>query len=168
MKGYLLGIVAAAFLVSLLNALGGSGAGQEARRLVGGILIALAVFRPLGKLDITLPELDEFQLAAEAAAASGLEQADELRLARITQEYEAYILTRAAELGLDAAAEVTVGERGYPESVTIRAAASPGERQELTGAIARELGIEREAIVWIEPHQSSESMPFGEHTNIPS
>ena len=107
-------------------------------------------------------------VAAEAAAASGLEQADELRLARITEGYEAYILTKAAGLGLDAQALVTVGERGYPESVTICAAASPGERQELTGAIARELGIEREAIAWIDPYQSSESMPFGEHTNIPS
>lgn len=168
MKGYLLGIVAAAFLVSLLNALGGRGAGKEARRLVGGILVALAVFRPLGKFDITLPELDGFQLAAEAAAASGLEQADELRNQRITEGYEAYILTKAAGLGLDAQALVTVGESGYPESVTICAAASPGERQELTGAIARELGIEREAIAWIDPYQSSESMPFGEHTNIPS
>lgn len=168
MKGYLLGIVAAAFLVSLLNALGGSGAGKEARRLVGGILVALAVFRPLGKIDIALPELDGFQLAAEAAAASGLEQADELRIQRITEGYEAYILTKAAVLGLDAQALVTVGESGYPESVTICAAGSPGERQELTGAIARELGIEREAIAWIDPYQSSESMPFGEHTNIPS
>lgn len=168
MKEYLLGIIAAAFLVSVLNALGGKGAGQGTRRLVGGILIALAVFRPLGKFDIRLPELDGFRSDAEAAAASGLDQAQELRIQRITEGYEAYILTKAAGLGLDAQVEVTAGEDGYPESVTIRTAASPGERQEMTQVIVRELGVGREAIAWIDPHQSSESMPFSEHTNIPS
>ena len=168
MKAYLLGIIAVAFLVSLLNSLGGKGAGQGTRRLVGGILITLAVFRPLGKFDITLPELDGFRLDAEAAAASGLEQAEEQRLQRIKEGYEAYILTRAADLGLEAQTVVTVGEQGYPEAVTIRAAASPGERQELTAIIVRELGIGEEAVAWIDPYQSSESMPSGEHTNIPS
>lgn len=168
MKWYLLGIVAVAFLVSLLNALGGNGAGQGTRKLVGGILLTLAVFRPLGKLDLTLPELDEFRYDAESAVSAGLEQASTMRLQRIREDYNAYILNKAAVLGLAAEAEVTVGEDGFPESVAIRAAASPGERQELTGIIVRELGIEKEAVVWIEPYQSSESMPSCEHTNIPS
>ena len=168
MKGYLLSIVAVAFLVSVLNALGGTGAGQGMRRLVGGILLTLAVLRPLGKLNITIPELDSFSFDAEKAVSAGLEQADELRLQRITESYDAYILNKAAALGLDADADVTVREDGCPESITIRATASPGERQELTGIIARELGIEEEAVVWIDPYQSSESMPSGEHTNIPS
>ena len=168
MKGYLLSIVAIAFLVSLLNALGGSGPGQGTRKLVGGMLLTLAVFRPIGKLDVTIPELDGFRFDAEAAVSAGLEQADELHRQRITESYDAYILSKAAELGLAAEAELTVGEDGYPESVTIRATASPGERQELTGVIVRELGIEKEAVVWIDPYQSSESMPSCEHTNIPS
>lgn len=168
MKGYLLGIVAAAFLVSLLNALGGTGAGLGTRKLVGGMLLTLAVFRPLGKLDLTIPELEEFRFYAEAAVSAGLEQADELRRQRITESCGAYILSKAEDLGLAVETEVTVGEEGYPESAIVRAAASPGERQELTGIIVRELGIEKEAVVWIDPYQSSESMPSCEHTNIPS
>ena len=168
MKGYLLSIVAAAFLMSLLNALGGNGTGQGTRKIVGGLLLMLAVFRPIGKFDVTVPELAEFHFDAEAAVSAGLEQADELRRQRITESYDAYILSKAAELGLAAEADVTVREDDYPESVTIRAATSPGERQELTGIIVRELGIEKEAVVWIDPYQSSESMPSCEHTNIPS
>ncbi|MBQ4550554.1 MAG: hypothetical protein IJA49_05630 [Oscillospiraceae bacterium] len=168
MKAWLLGIVAAAFLVSLLNALGGKGAGHGTRKLVGGILLTLAVFRPLGSLELTIPELEKFRLDADAAVDAGLEQADELRLARITERYCAYILSKAAALGLEPEVEVTVGENGFPEALTIRASASPGERQELTGIIVRELGIEKEAVVWIDPYQSSESMPSCEHTNIPS
>ena len=168
MKGYLLGIVAAAFLVSLLNALGGNGAGQGTRKLVSGLLLTLVVLRPFGALRLTLPELDEFRFDAEAAVDAGLDQAETLRLGRITESYRAYILTKAAPLGLNGEVSVKVGESGYPESVTIRAAASPGERQELTEALVRELGIEKEAVAWIDPYQSSESMPFCEHTNIPS
>lgn len=163
-----MGIVAAAFLVSLLNALGGTGAGQGMRRLVGGILLTLAVLRPLGRINVTIPELDEFSYDAEKAVTAGMEQADDLRFQRITEAYDAYILTKAAALGLEAATEVTVKENGCPESVTIFAAASPVERQELTGIITRELGIEKEAVVWIDPYQSSESTPSGKHTNIPS
>ena len=126
------------------------------------------MFRPLWKLDVTIPELDGFRFDAEAAVSAGLEQADDLRHQRITESYGAYILSKAADLGLAAEAEVTVGEDGYPESVTICTAASPVERQELTGIIVRELGIEEEAVVWIDPYQSSESIPSCEHTNIPS
>ena len=168
MKGYLLSIVAAAFLVSSLNALGDRGAGQGTRKLVGGVLLILAIFRPLGRLDVTIPELEDLRFDAEAAVSAGLEQADELRRQRIMESYDAYILSKAADLGLAVEAEVTVGEDGYPESVAIDADASPEERQELTGIIVRELGIEKEAVVWIDPYQSSESMPSCEHTNIPS
>ena len=168
MKGYLLSIVAAAFLVSLLNALGGTGAGQGTRKLVGGLLLTLAVFRPLGKLDVTIPELEGFRFDAEAAVSAGLVQADEERLQRIRDGCAAYILSKAADLGLEAQTEVALGEDGCPESVTIRASPSPVERQELTGIIVRDLGIEKEAVVWIDPYQSSESMPSYERTNIPS
>ena len=188
MKSWLLGIVAAAFLVSILNALGGRGAGQGTRKLVGGILLTLAVFRPLGTPELHAHAADAengllcdklgvgqllhlmqgFRFDAEEAVNAGVEQADEMRHAVITERYCAYILTKAAALGLEAEVEVTVGEKGYPEAVAIRAAASPGERRELTGIIVRELGIEKEAVVWIEPYQSSESMPSCEHTNIPS
>lgn len=168
MKEWLLGVLAAAFLVSILNAMGGNWPGQEIRRLVSGLLLTLAVFRPMGNLDLTIPELEVFRAEGEAAAEAGLEQADKMRHQHITQSYCAYILTKADGLGLQAEAEVAVGENGFPQTVTIRACASPGERQELTGMIVRELGIEKEAVVWIDPYQSSESMPFCEHTNIPS
>ena len=168
MKGYLMGIVAAAFLVSLLRALGGSGAGEGMRRLVGGLLLTLAVFRPLGTLELTIPDLREYQLAAEAAVSDGIAQAEDARIERISADLGAYILTKAAQLGLEPEVQVIRGEGERPECVVITATASPDERQRLTGVIVRELGIEREAVSWIDPYQSSESMPSSQHTNTPS
>lgn len=159
MKAYLLGIVAVAFLVSMLNTLGRDRAGKGTRKLVGGILLTLAVFRPFGTLELTVPDADAIRFHAESAVSAGLEQAEEERLRRITGGYDAYIWNKAAELGLDAEVQTTVGEDGMAVSVSIRAAASPTERQELTGTLIRELGIEKEAVVWIDPYQSSESMP---------
>ena len=166
MKAYLLGVIAAALLVSVLNTLGG--AGQGTRKLVGGLLVALAVFRPLGELELTIPELEQYRRDAQAAVEDGQNQASLARAERISEDCGAYILTKAAELGLQAEVEVTLGTEGLPEAVTIRAAASPAERQELTTALVRELGIEKEAIAWIDPYQSSESTASLEHTNIPS
>ena len=168
MKAYLMSIIAAAFLVSLLNCLGGTGAAQGMRRIVGGLILTLAVFRPLGTVELKLPRTEQFRTDAQAAVADGLEQANRMRSACITEGYTAYILNKAAAEGLDAHVHVEAGEEGYPETVTIHAQASPLQRQELTGVLVRELGIDKEAVEWIDPYQSSESMPSCEHTNIPS
>ena len=168
MREYLLSIVAMAFLVSVLNAIGGSGTGKGMRKLLGGILMTLAVFRPIGSIDLTIAPTEDFHFDAQHAVSAGVAQADEMRRRCITQELSAYILTKAAALGLEAETVVTVGADGYPEAVTVIAFASPAERQELTGLLVRELGIEREAVAWIDPHQSSELTPSCEHTNIPS
>lgn len=168
MKEYLLGIIAAAVLVSLLKALGGAGAGEGIRKLVGGLVLVLAVFQPLGTLDLSIPDLREYQLAAEAAAADGLDQARNARIERISADLGAYILTKAAALGLEPEVEMILGEEERPTNIRITAAASPNQRQALTGVILRELGMEKEAVTWIDPYQSSESTPSSEHTNTPS
>lgn len=168
MREYLLGIIAAALLVSLLHALGGQGAGEGMRRLVGGILLTLAVFRPMGDMELILPDLQEYRAAADAIAAEGISQAAAARRECISSELRAYILTRADDLGLQAEVEVILGEEEFPERILITAAAAPGARQELTERIVRELGVERETVTWIDPYQSKESTPYSEHTNTPS
>ena len=155
MKEYLLGIIAAALLVSVLNMLGGGGAGQGMRRLVGGILLTLAVFRPLGQLPLELPDWKEYQTAAAAAAAEGISHAQEAKRQRISDDLAAYILTKAAALGLEPEVEVILGEDDCPARIILTAAASPVERQSLTGTVVRELGLEKEKVTWIDPYQSS-------------
>ena len=62
----------------------------------------------------------------------------------------------AAGLELELSVRVELGEDLTPEAVTLTGAASPLERQRLTDSIAGDLGIGKEAVIWIDPHQSSE------------
>ena len=120
-----------------------------------GILLTLAVFRPLGQLPLELPDWKEYQTAAEAAAAEGISQAQEAKRQRISDDLAAYILTKAAALGLEPEVEVILGEDDCPARIILTAAASPVVRQSLTGTVVRELGLEKEKVTWIDPYQSS-------------
>lgn len=154
MKAYFMGILCAAFLCSLICAIGGSG--QQLRRLICGVILALAVFRPLSAPE--LPELsaEPFLSDAQAAVAEGTAQADAAKKEIITRSLEAYILTRAEELGLTLRVQLTVHDDGTPAELILSADASPAERDTLIRILSRDLGIGREDIIWKDPYQSSE------------
>lgn len=151
-----MGILCAAFLVSLLFAIGGEGAGKGVRKLVGGIFLALTVFRPLGGLELPEFSLERFQADAEAVAEDGISRADFARKDIITDACEAYILSKAAELGLEPEVLVTLDSEGLPCTVVLTVSASPSERDTLSGWITKELGLRKEDVKWIDPYQSSE------------
>ena len=156
MRDYLLGLICAAFLVSLIFAISGDGAGKGIQKLIGGIFLALVVFRPLGNAELPELSLEQYRLDAEEAAAAGKNQADAARMEFITEACEAYILSKAAELGLEPKIQVTLDADGIPCAVKLTANASPSERESLCGCITRELGLGKEDVIWIDPYQSSE------------
>lgn len=154
MKAYFMGILCAAFLCSLICAIGGSG--QQLRRLICGVFLALAVFRPPGDLDLPRLSAEAFLSEAEAAVAEGTAQADAAQKEIIIRSLEAYILTRAEALGLRLRVQLTVHDNGTPAEVILCADASPTERETLIRTLSRDLGIGREDIIWTDPYQSSE------------
>ena len=154
MREYLLGVLCAAFICSIVGSVGG--AGQGTRKLIGGVFLALTLLHPLGSLDLPKVPLDSYLNEAEAAAEAGQIQASSARNALITDSLTAYILTKAAELDLDIEARVTLTADGLPEAVTITGRASPSERERLTTTLTAALGLGKEDIRWKESHQSSE------------
>ncbi len=153
MKTWLLGVVLVSFAASLAQQLAPKGREQAAVRLVGGLLLVLALLRPLA---------DVFSWRGEAQAASGLfstsrEVAEAYKKdsldqfsAVIEEKTEAYIWNKAQALGLDCGVEVTAatGESGLPlpERVTLTGAYS----QDLADWIAEEVGIPAEQQIWLE------------------
>ncbi|MBE6949947.1 MAG: hypothetical protein E7451_01250 [Ruminococcaceae bacterium] len=156
MKDYVLGILCAAFLVSVIFAIGGEGPGKGTRKLIGGIFLALAVFRPMGSMELPEFSLEQYRIDADSAVAAGAVQAENARAEFITEACRAYILSKAAEVGLEPEVQVSLDADGMPCAVTLTAAASPSERETLSGCIARELGLGKEDVKWIDPYQSSE------------
>lgn len=155
-SSYLLRLICAAFLCALILAIGGEGAGKGTRRLICGSFLVLTALSPFGALELSEFDLAHYQKDAEAAVSDGVSQAEEAQKEIISAACETYILNKAAGLGLAIDARVRLDDEGLPVSVTLTGSASPAERESLSGCIARDLGVGKEAQTWIDPYQSSE------------
>lgn len=153
---YLLTLVCGAMVCALAESIGGNGPGSGVRKLVCGLFMAFLVISPLRGMD--LPEVDfgSYARDAEAAAEAGQEQAEHARLDIISESAEAYILNKAAGMGLALDVSVKLNGEGVPCAVTLIGAVTPYEKASLSDMIAGDLGIGKEAQTWNIPHQSSE------------
>jgi len=152
MKQWLLGIVLTAFAGGLARQLAPSGREQAMVRLVGGLLLTLAILRPLAGLDWEGPALEagSFQSRTAEQAEIYRKNQQEALAAIIAEKTGAYIWDKANQLGL--ACQVTVataaGESGIPlpESVTLAGPYSPA----LAAAIEEGVGVPVERQYWLE------------------
>ncbi len=138
-----------AMICAIVTQIGG--AGQGLRKMLCGVFLAALILASLGKLELSdvYREIDGYTAEADAAVAAGQEQANQMKFAIITGEYEAYILDKAAELGAEVSVTVTLDpETGIPGGAAITGALTPWEKQTLGGEITKALGIEKEALEW--------------------
>ena len=152
LRSWLLSVTACAVLISIAQQLANDGAMKKIVRFVGGMVLMLAMLRPLLSLSFDLPALDgeSYREAVEALKETlSAEQEDALR-ERIAAQTQAYIEDKAALLGLNVRAEVrtAIYDRvPLPDSATLY-----GEKNAALGAyITQELGITEEKQRWIEP-----------------
>lgn len=141
-----MGVLCAAFLCSVLNALGGEGKGL--RRLISGVFLALSLLHPLGSLELPELSLSPFQEEAKDAVDSGVREASNAKNEIISESLEAYILTKADQLGLSIDVHVELSPDGSPQSVALEGDAGPLQREQLCNLIADSLGLEREDLKW--------------------
>ena len=119
-------------------------------RLVSGLLLALAILRPLAGSGWEGLEVPAFALQSEEQAEVYRKNQQETLSAIIAEKTEAYILDKADQLGLECTVRVTVaaGESGIPlpVSVTVRGAYSPA----LAECMEEEVGIPAQKQIWLE------------------
>ena len=138
LRSWLLSVTACAVLVSIAQQLTYGGAMKKIVRFVGGMVLMLAMLRPLLSLTFDLPELDgdHYREAVEAL--------------KETLNAEQDSALSDSSLGLSVRAEVQTALRDgvpFPDSVTLY-----GENSAALGAyIVQELGIAEENQLWIEP-----------------
>lgn len=154
-RTWLLGIVLASLAGGLARQLAPQGKEQAMVRLVSGLLLALAILRPLAGSGWDGLELAAggFSLSTQAQAELYRKNQQEALSAIIAEKTEAYILDKANRLGLECAVQVTVaaGESGIPlpVSAVIRGAYSPA----LAECMEEEVGIPAQKQIWLEEEQ---------------
>lgn len=143
-REWLLGVVAAALAVSLAQALTPEGSVKRVGRLVGGLVLLLAVLRPLTTLlpgEAALPAMAYGPLTAEEAAQGG----EEVMKTLIGEKAGAYIVDKGQALGISCGARVTVAldDSGWPVpwEAEIWGTWTPEEKRALSRAVEEDLNI---------------------------
>ncbi len=155
MRSWLLGIVLTSLAGGLARQLAPQGREQAMVRLVSGLLLALAILRPLAEQDWEKLDwkLDGFGSQAEEQAEVYRKNQQDSLSAIIAEKTEAYIWDKATRLGLDCTVQVTtaVGENGIPlpTSAVIRGPYS----EALARCIEEEVGIPAEKLIWQEDEE---------------
>lgn len=143
---WLMGVTCAAMLLALAESLSPAGGPRRAARLAGGMLLLLAVVRPLLRLDGAelTRAVSDYRLQAEWSA-QALEGENRERMRDIIEARSAaYIQDKAASMGIVCAVEVTADEAAeypVPKLVTVTGALSRTERQTLTRQIEADFAI---------------------------
>ena len=154
MRQWLLGIVLTAFAGGLARQLAPQGKEQAGVRLVSGLLLALAILRPLAGLDWAGLDWDLDRLEAQEQAEAYREEGRRTLSAVIAERTEAYIWDKGNQLGLDCVVRVTTtaGEIPLPETVTILGRYS----EALAVCVEEEVGIPAEKQIFLEERQWTE------------
>ncbi len=151
LKEYLLSVTAAAVACTLVQRmLLGKGSAEAMIKILTGILMALTVLGPITQ--IRLPDLSElpFSVQAQAAVLDGEETARAALSEGISTRVEAYILEKAAALGLQLTVDVELSRDPIPVPVRVylQGNVSPYARQKLQTMIREDLGIDKENQIW--------------------
>lgn len=147
LKQWITGITCAAIIAAAAQALAPPGRVKKAGRLAVGLLLLLAVLKPLGGLDYdALAGALARYRPDSAACAAALEEKNQAVLKTVIEEKTgAYISDKAEALGMNCAAEVTYyyGPDGEvrPEAVVVRGEFTENQQAQLSRALEGELGI---------------------------
>jgi len=154
-RTWLMGVVLTAFAVSLARQLT---PGQREKRLVafaGGLLLLLALFRPLACLDMSETAIPAF--GSQEATEELRRQQTQALAAIIAERTGAYISDKSRELGgaVDARVETAAGESGIPLPWAVELWGEFDPR--LRDWIARELAIPFHRQNWLEGEKWTEN-----------
>ena len=151
LRGWLLALVAASLICALADALMPKGAVKRVGRLVCGLVLASAILSPLAGLDVESGQswLERHLASVEFQRAALEEEVNGQMKVIIEQEYAAYIVDKAAQLGAACSARTECRRDGglyLPQRVEVTGAVPPPLQAELVQIIVRDLGVPEEQI----------------------
>ena len=143
---WLIGVTCAAMILALAEGLSPAGGPKRAARLAGGLLLLLAVVKPLLELDgsALTRAMTEYRMDAEWSAREMEEENKTLMMDIIEAQSAAYIQDKAAALGIDCQVQVEADEAAeypVPKIVTITGNLTREEKEKLTKQIETDFAI---------------------------
>ncbi len=146
-RGWLLAVIGASLICALADALMPQGAVRRVGKLVCGLVLLAAVLSPLTRLDIADGQrwLEDYLDSLDNREAELTETVNSQMKVIIEQEYAAYIVDKAAQLGLTCSVQVECGlsEEGLylPARARVSGALTERERDQIVRLIGTDLGI---------------------------
>ena len=149
LRSWIIGLCAGALICGIVQAVSTKSGSGSAVRLACGFMTVALLIGPLKDLDFEeyALRLGEIRAAGGQYASAAISGGEEQIKTVIEQECEAYILDKAAELGIEnAAAAVSAkitdgGTYPYPYSVELGGEADRNQRNRLSSFIEGELGV---------------------------
>ena len=155
-RSWLLAMIFAAVLCALAKELMPAGPVKRVGGLVCGMVLLAVMLSPLVQLNPAAGQawLEGWRSGLEQQEAALRQQVNEGVKPIIEQEFAAYIVDKAAELGLTCTARVScrAGEEGLflPERAEVSGFLTEGERERLSLVIQEDLGIPEEEQAYVE------------------
>lgn len=149
-KEYLLGVVTASLVCSIVTEILPDSAGKELLRILSGAVLATVILHPLSgiRLEDLRNGIPLETPSAQLCLAEGEAAATAAKKQYITQACEAYILSKAQEMGSEITPEITLDESAIPVSVRLKGTAEPDTREALARILTEDLGITKENQLW--------------------
>ena len=152
-RQYLIRIIVVALICGMLTGLlERESSAHRIARLICGLLMVFTVVSPIMDIDLqgVFTFTDTLCQSGEIAAQDGQDISETTMRTIIKGETEAYILDKAASLGVELEVDVLL-EDMYPmapKTVRLSGSVSPYVRNRLQNIIAEELGISKENQIW--------------------
>lgn len=150
LKEWIMGITCVSVLLAAAQCLMPEGTVRKIGNLAGGLLLLLGLAAPITKLDMEGLSLALTKYRVMETDSAALLELENTRLLKkvIEEQTAAYILDKAAEIGVECTAEVSyeysdTGE-AYPVAVTIWGDLTDEEERKLSRIIESDLAILRE------------------------
>ena len=153
-KQYIISVTAAAIFCAIIKGLlNKKDPASAIIQLLSGLLLAYTVIAPWTKINITDISVfySSISASAEQFVESGTGYVYSETASIIKEKSEAYILDKAASMGLDIQVEIILGSTDppLPESAIITGSVSPYAKERLQVCFQDDLGIPKENLLWI-------------------
>lgn len=158
-RGWLLAVIAVSLLCAVADALMPPGAVKRVGRLVCGLVLMGAILSPIARPDVEESQrwLDSYLSSVRSREAELEDTVNSQMKLIIEREYAAYILDKAAQLGLECTVRVECGlsEDGLylPLRTEVAGLETAGAQEKLIRIISEDLGVPAQSQIYLEEEE---------------